>query len=153
MNIDPSKLEMLQEAARQAVDAAYVPYSRFPVGAAVLTSSGAVFSACNVENASYGLSMCAERSAIFKMISEREQDVVAVAVFTPTSTPSAPCGACRQVISEFGPDAVVMSSCESDQVLLSTIGQLLPDQFGPQNFKKGGEINETGSKKGGLGHT
>ena len=152
MNIDPSKLEMLQKAAREVVDAAYVPYSKFPVGAAVLTSSGAIFSACNVENASYGLSMCAERSAIFKMVSAEEHDVVAVAVFTPTSSPSAPCGACRQVISEFGPDAVVISGCESDEVLLSTIGQLLPDQFGPQNVKKRDEINDSSDKKGDLGN-
>lgn len=145
MGPTPKQLELLSAAAKEASERAYVPYSHFPVGAAVLTSSGAVFVACNVENASYGLSMCAERNAIFKMASNGERHVTAVAIFTPTNTPSAPCGACRQVISEFGPEAMIFSSCNGKPILAKRITELLPNAFGPSDVHQGGE-KQDGSK-------
>ncbi len=103
--------KQLLEAARGAVKQAYAPYSKFRVGAAVLTENGSIFSGCNVENASYGLTICAERNAIFSAVAAEGGDkmkVRAVAVLTEHNVPCSPCGACRQVIFEFGPDATVL---------------------------------------------
>src|SRR4051794_3476136 len=92
----------LADAARAASAAAYCPYSRFAVGAAVLAADGRVFNGCNVENASFGLTICAERNAIAQAVAAGVREIVAVCVHTPTATPTPPCGACRQVIVEFG---------------------------------------------------
>src|SRR5205814_4528120 len=91
----------LAAAARRAAGHAYCPYSRFPVGAAVLTDRGEIFTGCNVENASYGLTICAERNAVFQAVTHGQGRLViqAVVVYTPTPQPTAPCGACRQVIN------------------------------------------------------
>ena len=101
--------EMLLSTARAAAAQAHAPYSNFHVGAGVLTSAGEVFSGCNVENASYGLTNCAERTAIFSAVAKLGPKVVvkAVAVVNDRDVPCAPCGACRQVIYEFGPDATI----------------------------------------------
>src|SRR3954463_3809420 len=105
-SILPAKLQQhLEKAARDAAANSYSPYSKFRVGAAVLTGSGKIFQGCNVENASYGLSNCAERTAIFAAVAAGERILKAVAVYTPTQVPTSPCGACRQVINEFGDDA------------------------------------------------
>src|ERR1035438_7377891 len=111
--ITDAALRRLEKSARLAAARAYAPYSSFPVGAAVIGGSGKVFSGCNVENASYGLCNCAERTAIFSAVAAGERSVKAVAIYTPTSLPTAPCGACRQVIHEFGPDALVISVCDA----------------------------------------
>ncbi|MCX6951109.1 MAG: cytidine deaminase [Verrucomicrobia bacterium] len=124
----------LEKAARTAVKASYSPYSKFPVGAAILCGSGKIFTGCNVENASYGLCNCAERTAIFSAAATGERVVTAVAVYTPTVTPSSPCGACRQVINEFGPDAIVISVCDGADRIETTLSALLPDAFGPKNL-------------------
>jgi cytidine deaminase len=126
----------LVTAARLAASRAYCPYSRFPVGAAVLAASGEVFAGCNVENASYGLTICAERNAIFQAVARTSGPLLirAVVVFTPTYSPTAPCGACRQVINEFGPDAHVFSVCDGSEVLESRMAELLPRAFGPSNL-------------------
>ena len=121
-------------AAVAAHEAAYCPYSRFRVGAAILTSTGEIFAGCNVENASYGLTICAERSAVFGMVARGRRDIVAVAVYTPTQIPSAPCGACRQVLNEFGPDADVFLFCDASDDVRTTLAQLLPHAFGPKNL-------------------
>jgi cytidine deaminase len=99
----------LIDAAKAAMKNAYAPYSKFRVGAAVLTSTGKIFTGCNVENASYGLTNCAERTAIFSAIASNgpKLDIRAVAVVNDRGVPSAPCGACRQVIYEFGPEAII----------------------------------------------
>jgi cytidine deaminase len=89
-----------------------------------------------VENASYGLCNCAERTAIFAAAAAGEREIQAVVIYTPTKTATAPCGACRQVINEFGPEAVVISVCDSDDRIESTSSQLLPAAFGPKNLKK-----------------
>jgi cytidine deaminase len=130
-----SPLSALIRTARAAAKKAYAPYSKFPVGAAVLAGSGKIYAGCNVENASYGLCNCAERSAIFAAASAGERVIRAVAIYTPTATPTAPCGACRQVINEFGPTALVVSVCDSAERTEATLDQLLPAAFGPANLR------------------
>jgi cytidine deaminase len=124
-------------AARNAAARAYCPYSGFRVGAAVLTERGEIFAGCNVENASYGLTICAERNAVFQAVAHNAGALVihAVVVYTPTPFPTAPCGACRQVINEFGPDALVISVCDGPEMVRSHLNQLLPSAFGPSNLK------------------
>jgi len=128
----------LVKAARAAAQAAYSPYSNFPVGSAVMAGSGRIYAAANVENASYGLSLCAERGAIVAAVSAGERSLTAVAVYTPTPSPTAPCGACRQVLNEFGPSAAVLCVCDSSQRLETTLSALLGDAFGPRNLLKAG---------------
>jgi cytidine deaminase len=123
-------------AAREAAGRAYCPYSKFAVGAAVLTDRGDIFAGCNVENASYGLTICAERSAVFQAIAHRGGSirVRAILVYTPTQVPTAPCGACRQVLNEFGPDAEVFCACDGPGAIATTLQALLPQAFGPHNL-------------------
>jgi len=121
--------QVLIEAARQARERAYVPYSRFAVGAAVLTESGRIYTGCNIENASYGLTNCAERTAIFKAVSEGETRFVAMAVIADTPGPVSPCGACRQVMSEFAPDLRVILTNLKGDTLVTTARDLLPGAF------------------------
>ena len=127
-------LERLADAAREASRQAYCPYSKFRVGSAVLTEGGEIVSGCNVENASYGLTICAERNAVFQAVARGARSLTAVAVYTPTSTPTLPCGACRQVINEFGPDALVLSLCDGPDTIRTTLAALLPDAFGPKHL-------------------
>ena len=136
-------IDALFVAARDASGRAYAPYSRFHVGAAVgicdfapaaLADDGRIFAAANVENASYGLTSCAERNAIFAAVYAGVRTVVAVAIHTPTGAPVSPCGACRQVIHEFGPDAIVAACCDGDGVERWSIGELLPGAFGPRSL-------------------
>ena len=129
--ISDAALRRLERSARAAAGRAYAPYSHFPVGAAVAGGSGKVYSGCNVENASFGLCNCAERTAIFSAIAAGERSIKAVAVYTPTPLPTAPCGACRQVINEFGPDALVISVCDSKSRIDTRLTALLPAAFGP----------------------
>ena len=129
MTITASQLEQLIAAARVACANAYAPYSAFNVGAACLTRNGRVYSGANVENASYGLSICAERSAIFHAVGAGERDVAAVAIFTPTPRPVTPCGACRQVICEFGEDVEVVACSEDGTLARWTAAELLPHRF------------------------
>jgi cytidine deaminase len=117
--------------AKQASQRAYCPYSSFRVGAALLTDSGAVFSGCNVENASYGLTMCAERSAVFQMVAQGEGRIKMIVMYTPTPTPSTPCGACREVIKELGPNACIICVCDGPGTSRATISEMLPAPFGP----------------------
>jgi cytidine deaminase len=132
--VPAATLRRLEVTAKKAAKAAYSPYSKFRVGAAILTETGKIFAGCNVENASYGLCNCAERTAIFSAIAAGERKVSAVVVYTPTSTATASCGACRQVINEFGPEALVISVCDSKARLESTVSQLLPASFGPRDL-------------------
>ena len=125
----------LIRAARAAAARAYAPYSQFRVGAAVLSGRGRVYTGANVENASYGLCNCAERTAIFAAVAAGERELRSVVVYTPTATPTAPCGACRQVIHEFGPNARVLSVCDGRSRVETTIDQLLPHAFGPRALR------------------
>lgn len=126
------KDQELIELARQAREKAYVPYSGFPVGAALVAEDGTVFTGCNIENASYGLALCAERTAIFKMASEGHHAVSAIAVIADTEGPVSPCGACRQVMAEFAGNGVrvILTNLRGD-VQVTTVGDLLPGAFRP----------------------
>ena len=134
MQISDPLVQTMKQGAVAASKHAYCPYSKFPVGAAVLTDDGQIFFGCNVENASFGLTMCAERNAIFHAVSTGQTKIRAVVVTAPTDTPTPPCGACRQVINEFGPDAEIFSFGKDDRVLQLTLAQLLPAAFGPRSL-------------------
>jgi cytidine deaminase len=131
MFLHNDKLEELKATARQASKYAYCRYSGFAVGAAVLTSSGDIFSGCNVENASYGLTICAERNAIFQAVAAGATTISRVVVYTPTLRPSSPCGACRQVIWEFGSGALIYCFCDGAECIAASISELLAYGFGP----------------------
>ena len=122
--------EQLLSAACAAFKNAHAPYSNFRVGAVVLTDRGTLYQGCNVENASYGLTICAERNAIFAAVAAEGTDmrIKAVAVATERDGPCAPCGACRQVIFEFGPDALILFRGQSGTQRMH-ITQLLPEGF------------------------
>jgi cytidine deaminase len=122
--------ETLLKHARAAMKRAYAPYSKFQVGAALLLKDGRIFTGCNVENASYGLTICAERNAIFAAVaaSARKPAIVALAVVNKPRQPCSPCGACRQVIAEFGPDAVVWY-LGAKGIVSRTMRELLVDGF------------------------
>ena len=124
----------LEQAARQAADHAYAPYSKFAVGAAVQTADGSHFLGCNVENASFGLTNCAERTAVFSAVAAGHRQLTCVAIYTPTDTPTAPCGACRQVLREFGFELKIISTCNGPNRIETTLAQLLPNSFGPEDL-------------------
>ena len=126
--------EALIAAARAAREHAHAPFSRFKVGAAVQARSGRIFGGCNVENASYGLTLCAERVAIFKAISEGERGFEAVAVVTDTDTFTPPCGACRQIIWEFCGDAEVVLANLAGRIEVYRMSALLPKPFDASNL-------------------
>jgi len=125
------KQELLQ-AACAIREKAYAPYSNYKVGAAILTENGRVFTGVNVENASYGLCNCAERTAVFKMVTEGIQKLYAVAVCTENG--GSPCGACRQVLTEFGGDVPVLLTDTDGNMRETTLYTLLPDHFGPEHL-------------------
>ena len=132
--MDEPTIRRLVEAAVRARERAYAPYSRFPVGAAVL-AGGEVFAGCNVENASYGLTLCAERVAVFSAVAAGQRWIDAVAVVTNATTPTAPCGACRQVLHEFGPAMTVVMQV-GGETLVRPLTDLLPLAFGPDDLTK-----------------
>ena len=120
--------EALIAAARQARTHAYAPYSNYLVGAALLCADGQVYSGCNVENASYSLTICAERNAIFQAVADGQRDFVAMAVIG--NNHAIPCGACLQVMSEFAPEMTVyIASASETQVIETSVKALLPTQF------------------------
>lgn len=127
-------IRRLEKLARAAAKKSYSPYSRFAVGAAVLAGSRKTYTGANVENASFGLCNCAERTAIFTAAAAGERRLKCVVVYTPTPVVTPPCGACRQVINEFGPRARVISVCDSDDRLDLSLDTLLPGAFGPDNL-------------------
>jgi cytidine deaminase len=122
----------LFDQAIQAREYAYAPYSHYKVGAALLTRSGKIYTGCNIENAGYSSSVCAERTAIFKAVSEGEQDFVAIAVATING--GAPCGVCRQVMREFAPDLAIIFGDIQGRYQMLTLADLLPHGFGPENL-------------------
>jgi len=124
----------LVSAARAAQQQAYAPYSRFRVGAALEAEDGRVFVGCNVENASYGLTICAERAAVCSAIAAGARRFRRGVVVSDADPPAAPCGACRQVLSEFGPDMAMLGVGPGGTVSW-TMGQLLPAAFGPEQLR------------------
>ena len=127
-------LDAVMDAARDASRNAYAPYSNFPVGAAILTEGGEIHAGCNVENASYGLAICAERNAAATMAfaNPGDREIRLVAVFSPDAAPCFPCGACRQVLREFGCKEVVLE--EAAGLRSYPFDEILPYSFGPENL-------------------
>ena len=122
--------EALLTAARKARDQAYAPYSGFRVGASVLGAGGRIYSGCNVENASFGLTCCAERNAVFAMVAAGEREIREALVIGDTEEVLPPCGACRQVLAEFAPPTTVVHMCDrSGAGRSATVAELLPDVF------------------------
>lgn len=133
-NILQSEKEALAKSAAEARLKAYAPYSKYYVGAAVLTDSGKIFQGCNIENASYGGTCCAERVAIFKAVSEGELNIRATALVLKGE--GTPCGMCRQILNEFNPEMlVILADTEGNIYREVSLSQLLPDAFGPHNLK------------------
>lgn len=128
--------EELIRKANEAREQAYAPYSRYQVGAAVLTADGQVFTGCNIENAAYPSSLCAERVAIFKAVSEGHRQLRAIAVVT--SNGGSPCGGCRQVMREFGGKQLIVLIADGSGTLLEelTLDELLPRSFGPEELPR-----------------
>jgi cytidine deaminase len=131
--VSAEQTRQLLAAAQAASERAYAPFSNFCVGAAVLTESGEIFTGCNVENSSYGLTNCAERTAIFTAVAagalSAERALVAVAVVHREGKACSPCGACRQVLFEFGPEATVIFRVQSGELAQMKVRELLPDGF------------------------
>lgn len=136
MKIDEKTRKDLLNKAKKAQRMAYVPYSKFPVGAALLTRSGETYLGCNIENASYGATNCAERTAIFKAISEGEKDFIALAVVGNDPDFTFPCGICRQVIHEFAKDIEIIFENNQGQILPLTMKDLFPHPFGEDSLDK-----------------
>lgn len=127
--LNEDEIKWLIETARQAGEKAYAPYSGFRVGAAALGADGRIYTGCNVENSSYGLTNCAERTAVFKSVSEGNRKFRAVAIYADTDQFCSPCGACRQVMAEFGRDIFVVQCNNHGEYIISTIKELLPGGF------------------------
>lgn len=130
--INPNVRDLLVQAARDAAANAYCPYSHYPVGAALLTLDGQIYTGCNVENISYGLSMCAERTAVFKAVAAGCRAFAALAVVGGDRRPAAPCGACRQVLAELCPPSMpvyIARLKKGGRATASTLGELLPLSF------------------------
>jgi cytidine deaminase len=129
--------EQLLEQSKVAREFAYVPYSEFKVGAALLAKDGTVYNGCNIENSGYSMTNCAERTAFFKAISDGVKEFAAIAIVADTEGPCSPCGACRQVMSEFcAPDMPVYLTNLKGDVLETTVEQLLPGAFTPGDLGK-----------------
>ena len=120
--------DKLKQSAVRAAKNAYAPYSGYKVGTALLTETGKIFTGCNVENSSYGLTICAERTAVFKAISEGESKFKELCIYTDSTKLPSPCGACRQVLSEFSSDLKVTIISKTEE-RHSSIGELLPLSF------------------------
>lgn len=142
MQSDEDTLMNLKSAARQAAERSYSPYSKFPVGAALLAPGGSIHAGCNVENASFGLTQCAERSTLAAAIAAgvEPQTGSLMVVYTPGNRAFAPCGACRQVMHELmSKEAGVISCCDGEEILRWSMDELLPEAFTPASFEAVGE--------------
>jgi cytidine deaminase len=129
----PSNDDVLVERARAARERAYAPYSKFHVGAALRVKGGAIFEGVNVENASFGVGLCAERTAAVSAVAAGHREFEAIAVAGPADTATVPCGACRQFLNEFNPQLPITYTTP-DGAHATTLDKLLPDAFGPNNL-------------------
>lgn len=127
--------EKLVQLAKEAMQNAYVPYSHFKVGAALLAKDGTVFQGCNIENASYGATNCAERTAVFKAVSEGYREFEKIAIVASSGDYAAPCGICRQVLFEFMPEGKVILDSEEKGMVTYTVKELLPFGFSGKDIK------------------
>ena len=133
---DKSKdAKVLRDTAFAAMENAYAPYSRFRVGAAVRTSTGEVIAGCNVENAAYGEALCAERVAIASAVARGMKDFEEIAIASESDEPAAPCGSCRQTMSEFAPDLKVTSYASNGKQVTWRLGDLLPEAFASNHLR------------------
>mgnify|MGYP004514464745 FL=1 len=122
--------QLLMDTAKEAVKKSYSPFSKFAVGAGVLTSSGKVYGGCNIENSSFGMTICAERCAIFKAVSDGEREILAVAIYSPNEDDCYPCGACRQVMYEFqGDTEIEIITEEKGNLNIKKMSDFLPYGF------------------------
>lgn len=136
MRLSKEERQSLIKAANDVRGNAYVPYSHYPVGAALRTKSGRVFTGVNVENAAYPTTICAERTAVFKAVSEGEREFDAIAVVTDNG--GSPCGSCRQVLAEFGLDTIVLIADGNGKLVKEmTLAELLPEAFTPGHLERG----------------
>ena len=127
--MDSRKIQELLRIANEALKNSYAPYSGYRVGAALLTKTGKVYTGANIENASYGLTICAERVALFNAVNEGEREFIAIAIVSDDpSTPPFPCGACRQVLAEFSPGMEIIVK-KGDEVIIKNLKELLPYSF------------------------
>lgn len=139
---------LLQQQARAAAEQAYAPYSHFPVGVAVLAASGQIYTGCNVENASYGGTTCAERNAIAAAVVAGERQFSALLVYTPQEKLTPPCGICRQVIAEFfTPQSPIASANHLDQLQQWSLGELLPSAFTPLYLAESNKVDTSKNSK------
>lgn len=127
-NLTQSDLTLLA-FAREAQEKAYAPYSMFRVGAAIYTAEGEIFQGVNIENAAYGATICAERSALAAAVSAGYTDITGIAVVGDSSSPTVPCGCCRQALAEFNPELRVIMGGVTDEVMVMTLDELLPEAF------------------------
>lgn len=127
--------ELLLKMAKEAMTKAYVPYSKFKVGAAVLTTSGKIYTGCNIENASYGATNCAERTAIFKAVSEGEKEISAIAIVSSSEAFTYPCGICRQVISEFMHEGDFIFDNAQGEIKVISFKEIFPYSFTKEDLK------------------
>ena len=133
--LDQHLEEQIVQAARRAQTHALAPYSNFHVGAALLVASGEVITGCNIENATYGLTLCAERVALAKALSDGNRKFLALAVSAEAQLPTPPCGACRQILWEYCGDIPVIMANPREITMRTSLGALLPEPFGPENLK------------------
>jgi cytidine deaminase len=135
LELTPAQQKELLRAAEEARKTAYAPYSRYQVGAALLTASGRIYPGCNIENASYGATICAERVAVAKAVSAGENDFVALAVIADSAQPGTPCGICRQFLVEFAPRLLIIMGNLQGQVEVGRLDQYLPSAFNQEYLK------------------
>lgn len=135
-SLDQTERDKMLDFAYEAMKNAYTPYSHFQVGACIKSASGKYYLGCNIENASYTPTNCAERTAVFKAVSEGERRFEALAIVCSGKYPAAPCGVCRQVLREFCEDDMPVVFANADRVVVeSTLGELLPHSFGPEDLQ------------------
>lgn len=142
MSLSESQFSALKQAAVATSKNAWCPYSSFRVGAAILAADGQIFTGCNVENASHGLTICAERNAIGQAVAAGCRDFTALLIFTATERPTAPCGACRQVVAEFAPKIDVISICDGAEEIRASMQELLPKSFGPHSLEPASKLGQ-----------
>jgi cytidine deaminase len=128
--------EKLIDVAREVRERAYAPYSGFKVGAAIMAEDGTIYCGCNIENASYSHSICAERAALFRAVCVGVTTFQAIAIVTELDNPASPCGACRQVLAEFSPDMQVLMANTKGDIITSTVKELLPMPFGNSDLRE-----------------
>ena len=127
--MEEKRIKELIELAQKAKEKAYAPYSGFKVGACLAASSGRLYTGCNIENASYGATVCAERTAVFKAVSEGEREFEAMALVSDAGKPVLPCGLCRQVLAEFSSKMLVISAVNANEYRIFSLKEILPEAF------------------------